>query len=43
VVDDEPGGGTQAPGPEPGAVAVAGDDEKIGALGGGDDLPLDPP
>jgi hypothetical protein len=43
VVDDEAGGGTQAPGSQVGAVAVAGEDEKIGAVGSGNDLPLDPP
>ena len=43
VVDDEAGGGTQAPGSQVGAVAVAGEDEEIGAVGGGGDFPLDPP
>jgi hypothetical protein len=43
VVDDEAAGGTQAPGPQAGTVAVAGEDEQVGAFGGGDDLPLDPP
>ena len=43
VVDDEAGGGTQAPGPQVGAVAVAGEDEEICSLGGGNDFPLGPP
>ena len=43
MVDDEAAGGTQAPGSQAGAVAVAGEDEQVGAFGGGDDLPLDPP
>ena len=43
VVDHEAGGGTQAPGSQVGAVAVAGEDEKIGAVGNGNDFPLDPP
>ena len=43
VVDDEAGGGAQAPGPQVGAVAVAGKDEQVGAFGGGDDFPLGPP
>jgi hypothetical protein len=43
VVDDEAGGGTQALGSRVGAVAVAGEDEQVGAFGGGNDLALDPP
>src|ERR1039458_4148677 len=43
VVDNEAAGGAQAPGSQAGTVAIAGQDEKVGAFGGGDDLPLDPP
>jgi hypothetical protein len=43
MVDDKAGSGTQAPGSQAGAVAVAGEDEKLGTFGGGDELALDPP
>lgn len=43
MVHDEPAVGTETPGSEVGAVAVAGQDEQVGAFGGSDNLPLDPP
>src|SRR4051794_32679055 len=41
MVDDEAAGGTETARPQVGAVAVAGEDEQVGTLGGGHDLPLD--
>lgn len=41
MVDDEAAGGTEAAGFEVGAVAVAGEDEKVGAFCGGHDFSFD--
>src|SRR5487761_532183 len=43
VIDDEPTGRAEAFRAQPGAVAVAGHDQQASAVGGGDDLMLDPP
>ena len=43
MVDDEPAGRAEAPGPETGVVAVPGQDEQARPLGGRDDLALGPP
>src|SRR5262245_6274436 len=43
VVDDEPAGRAKALGPEPGTVAVPGQDEQAGPGGRGHDLALDAP
>jgi hypothetical protein len=43
MVDHEPGGRAEAPGPEPGPVAIPGQDEQIRAVGGGHHLALDAP
>jgi len=43
MIDDEPAGGAQAFRAKAGAVAVASQDQKGGALGRGDDLALDSP
>ena len=42
MVDDEPAGRTEAARPEMGPVAVAGQNEQVGALGGRDHLAFDP-
>jgi len=42
MVDDEPAVRAEAARPEVSAVAVTGQDEQLGALGGRDDLALDP-
>ena len=43
MVDDEPAMRAEAARPEVSAVAVAGQDEQLGAFGGCDDLAFDPP
>ena len=40
MIDDEAAGRAEAVGSEVGAVAVAGEDEQAGALGGGHDFPF---
>jgi hypothetical protein len=41
MVKDEAGLGTQAPGSQVGAVAVAGEDEKVSAVSNGNDFPFE--
>jgi hypothetical protein len=41
MIDDEAAGRAEAAGSEAGAVAVAGEDEQVGAFGGGHDFPFD--
>ena len=41
MVDDEAAGRAEAAGAEVGVVAVAGEDEQVGAFGGGHDFPFD--
>jgi hypothetical protein len=42
VIEDEPAGRAEALGSQAGAATVAGEDEQVRAVGGGD-LPLEPP